>query len=43
MLHPLPRVDELSSELDDLQQAKYFDQVYNGVILRMAVLKMILG
>ena len=43
VLHPLPRVDELSSELDDLPQAKYFDQVYNGVILRMAVLKMILG
>jgi aspartate carbamoyltransferase catalytic subunit len=43
VLHPLPRVDELSAELDDLPQAKYFDQVYNGVILRMAVLKMILG
>jgi len=43
VLHPLPRVDELSSDLDDLPQAKYFDQVYNGVILRMAVLKMILG
>jgi len=43
VLHPLPRVDELSAELDGLPQAKYFDQVYNGVILRMAVLKMILG
>ena len=43
VLHPLPRVDELSANLDDLPQAKYFDQVYNGVILRMAVLKMILG
>ena len=43
ILHPLPRVDELSSDLDHLPQAKYFDQVYNGVILRMAVLKMILG
>jgi aspartate carbamoyltransferase catalytic subunit len=42
VLHPLPRVDELSASLDDLPQAKYFDQVYNGVILRMAVLKMIL-
>lgn len=43
VLHPLPRVDELSSDIDHLPQAKYFDQVYNGVILRMAVLKMILG
>jgi aspartate carbamoyltransferase catalytic subunit len=43
ILHPLPRVDELSADLDHLPQAKYFDQVYNGVILRMAVLKMILG
>ncbi len=43
VLHPLPRVDELSSNIDHLPQAKYFDQVYNGVILRMAVLKMILG
>ncbi|TFG28187.1 aspartate carbamoyltransferase [Candidatus Thorarchaeota archaeon] len=43
ILHPLPRVDELSSDLDHLPQAKYFDQVYNGVVLRMAVLKMILG
>jgi len=42
VLHPLPRVDELSASLDSLPQAKYFDQVYNGVILRMAVLKMIL-
>ena len=43
ILHPLPRVDELSASIDALPQAKYFDQVYNGVILRMAVLKMILG
>ncbi|MBN2229733.1 MAG: aspartate carbamoyltransferase [Candidatus Thorarchaeota archaeon] len=43
VLHPLPRVDELSADLDGLPQARYFDQVYNGVILRMAILKMILG
>lgn len=43
ILHPLPRVDELSSDIDSLPQAKYFDQVYNGVILRMAILKMILS
>lgn len=43
ILHPLPRVDELSAEIDSYPQAKYFDQVYNGVIVRMAILKMILG
>ncbi len=43
ILHPLPRVDELSSDIDDMPQARYFDQVYNGVILRMAILKMILS
>lgn len=43
ILHPLPRVDELSSDIDETPHAKYFDQVYSGVILRMAVLKMILG
>ncbi len=43
ILHPLPRVDELSSDIDSMPQARYFDQVYNGVVLRMAILKMILG
>ena len=43
ILHPLPRVDELSSDIDNTPHAKYFDQVYNGVILRMAVLKLILS
>ena len=43
ILHPLPRVDELGADIDDTPHAKYFDQVYNGVILRMAVLKLILG
>lgn len=42
ILHPLPRVDELSAEVDSFPQAKYFDQVYNGVVVRMAILKMIL-
>ena len=43
ILHPLPRVDELDTDIDNTPHAKYFDQVYNGVILRMAVLKLILG
>ena len=43
ILHPLPRVDEVSAEMDDTLHAKYFEQVYNGVIVRMAILKMLLS
>ena len=43
ILHPLPRVDEIDSEVDATPQAKYFNQVYSGVVTRMAILKMILG
>ncbi|MEE9353825.1 MAG: aspartate carbamoyltransferase [Candidatus Thorarchaeota archaeon] len=43
ILHPLPRVDEIDSEVDATPQAKYFDQVYSGVVTRMAILKMILS
>ena len=43
ILHPLPRVDEIDSEVDAAPQAKYFDQVYSGVVTRMAILKMILS
>jgi aspartate carbamoyltransferase catalytic subunit len=43
ILHPLPRVDEIEPGVDKTPQAKYFDQVYNGVITRMAILKLILG
>lgn len=43
ILHPLPRVDELDASVDSTPQAQYFDQVYNGVVTRMAILKLILG
>lgn len=43
ILHPLPRVDELSSDVDSTSQAKYFDQVYSGVVTRMAILKLMLS
>ncbi len=42
LLHPLPRVDEIAPEVDSLPQAKYFDQVQNGVPVRMALLKLLL-
>lgn len=42
VLHPLPRVDEVSASLDALSAAKYFDQARNGVPVRMAVLSTLL-
>ncbi len=43
IMHPLPRVDEVEPEVDELPQARYFDQVRNGVIVRMALLDLLLG
>jgi aspartate carbamoyltransferase catalytic subunit len=39
ILHPLPRIDEISPEVDSLPQAAYFRQAENGVYMRMALLK----
>lgn len=41
ILHPLPRVDEIDADVDNAPQARYFDQVYSGVVTRMAILKQI--
>jgi len=43
ILHPLPRVDEISVEVDSTPFAKYFQQVKNGLVTRMALLALILG
>ncbi len=43
ILHPLPRVDEIHSEVDQYSGAAYFRQVRNGVFIRMALLAMIFG
>jgi aspartate carbamoyltransferase catalytic subunit len=42
-LHPLPRVEELSYEIDITQRQAYFKQVSFGIPLRMALLSLILG
>ena len=38
ILHPLPRVNEISTSVDDDPRAKYFDQVLNGKYVRMALI-----
>ncbi|MFH1591218.1 MAG: aspartate carbamoyltransferase [archaeon] len=43
ILHPLPRVDELSPELDGTTHALYFEQAHNGVPVRQALLALVLG
>lgn len=40
LMHPLPRVDEISAEVDSDPRAKYFEQARNGIPVRMAVLDM---
>lgn len=42
VLHPLPRVGEISTDVDPLPNAAYFRQVENGVFVRMALLAMLL-
>ena len=39
ILHPLPRVDEITPKVDDMPQSACFRQVENGVYMRMALLK----
>lgn len=43
ILHPLPRVDEIAAEVDNTPYARYFQQVRNGIVVRMALLALILG
>ena len=38
VMHPLPRNDEIPESLDNNSKCKYFDQVENGVYVRMAIL-----
>jgi aspartate carbamoyltransferase catalytic subunit len=43
VMHPLPRVNEITPEVDGMPQAKYFEQAFNGVPVRMALLSMVIG
>jgi aspartate carbamoyltransferase catalytic subunit len=43
ILHPLPRVNEINVDVDETPQAYYFQQALNGVYVRQALLKLILG
>lgn len=43
IMHPLPRVDEIATEVDSYSGAAYFRQAHNGMYLRMALLGLITG
>jgi len=43
VMHPLPRVTEIDSEVDSTPHALYFKQAFNGVPIRMALLSLVTG
>lgn len=43
VLHPLPRVNEIHTDVDSSPKAYYFDQARNGVYARMAIMSAVMG
>lgn len=43
ILHSLPRMDELPTEVDDTRHQRYWIEAFNGVVMRMALLALVLG
>lgn len=43
VMHPLPRLEEISAEVDGTEHAWYFDQAANGIPIRTALLYLVLG
>jgi aspartate carbamoyltransferase catalytic subunit len=43
VLHSLPRMDELSTDVDSTRHARYWFEAFNGVVMRMALLALVLG
>jgi aspartate carbamoyltransferase catalytic subunit len=43
VLHSLPRMDELPADVDSTRHARYWEEAFNGVVMRMALLSLVLG
>lgn len=43
ILHSLPRMDELPTDVDTTRHARYWFEAFNGVVMRMALLSLVLG
>jgi len=43
IMHPLPRINEIDSSVDNTDHARYFQQSFYGVPIRMALLTIVMG
>ena len=43
LLHSLPRMDEIPTDVDITRWSRYWQEAYNGVLMRMALLALVLG
>jgi aspartate carbamoyltransferase catalytic subunit len=43
VLHSLPRMDELTADVDETRHQRYWVEAFNGVVMRMALLSLVLG
>jgi aspartate carbamoyltransferase catalytic subunit len=43
VLHSLPRMDELPEDVDGTRHARYWSEAFNGVVMRMALISLVLG
>jgi aspartate carbamoyltransferase catalytic subunit len=43
ILHSLPRMDELPADVDNTRHQRYWIEAFNGVVVRMALLALVLG
>jgi aspartate carbamoyltransferase catalytic subunit len=43
LLHPLPRVNEITTDVDNMPYAYYFQQAKNGVFMRQAIISKLMN
>jgi aspartate carbamoyltransferase catalytic subunit len=43
LLHSFPRMDEIPTDVDSTHWARYWEEAFNGVVVRMAILALVLG
>jgi len=43
LLHSLPRMDEIPPDVDITRWSRYWQEAYNGVVMRMALLALVMG
>jgi len=43
LLHSLPRMDEIPTDVDITRHSRYWQEAFNGVVMRMAILALVLG